>query len=269
MLHHLSHRRASSEFLFCDLPFNAPVRFKRASSSASPNSNCTSIPKVLTCTNTCTGRTFTLRLSSKQQQEIQFRFSLADQMPPKRKVIEDESSVDGSSGLSSPLSQGDLELEAKEQKPTAAKKRKIGTARTSEGNTVKKEVKEENDNEEAKLAPKRQTRKKAAVKKETAEADGDEPATVSKPAAKKRKTKEEKEAEAMPLAARTIGHKLFIGAHVSSAGGQYFFRTQLYSIDSIHHSPTTTRVFSFCSIALPRLTLPHQASKTHQAMLFT
>ncbi|KAI4729286.1 AP endonuclease [Aureobasidium sp. EXF-10728] len=36
---------------------------------------------------------------------------------------------------------------------------------------------------------------------------------------RKRKTKEEKEAEAMPLAARTLGHKLFIGAHVSAAGG--------------------------------------------------
>jgi outer membrane biosynthesis protein TonB len=218
-------------------------------------------------------------------------------MPPKRKVIEDESSVDGSSGLSSPLSQGDLELEAKEQKPTAAKKRKIGNARTSEGNTVKKEVKEEDDNEEAKLAPKRQPRKKVvvkeededgeaevkedlkpapkkqprkkkvAVKEETTEADGDEPAAVANPAAKKRKTKEEKEAEAMPLTARTIGHKLFIGAHVSSAGGQYFFRIQLYSIDSMQISPAS-RISSFRPIALPRLTLPHQASKTHQAMLY-
>lgn len=37
---------------------------------------------------------------------------------------------------------------------------------------------------------------------------------------RKRKTKEEKEAEAMPLAARTAGHKLFIGAHVSASGGE-------------------------------------------------
>ena len=36
---------------------------------------------------------------------------------------------------------------------------------------------------------------------------------------RKRKTKEEKEAAAMPLATRTIGHKLYIGAHVSGAGG--------------------------------------------------
>ena len=38
----------------------------------------------------------------------------------------------------------------------------------------------------------------------------------------KRMTKEEKAAAAMPLATRTVGHKLFIGAHVSGAGGQYF-----------------------------------------------
>ena len=36
---------------------------------------------------------------------------------------------------------------------------------------------------------------------------------------RKRKTKEEKEAEAMPIAARSIGAKLFVGAHVSAAGG--------------------------------------------------
>ncbi|KAH0366979.1 AP endonuclease, partial [Aureobasidium melanogenum] len=51
---------------------------------------------------------------------------------------------------------------------------------------------------------------------ETTTADGQEAKTK---VVRKRKTKEEKEAEAMPLAARTIGHKLFIGAHVSAAGG--------------------------------------------------
>jgi AP endonuclease-1 len=204
-------------------------------------------------------------------------------MPPKRKVVEEDSSVDGSSGLSSPLSQGDLELEAEESKPAAAKKRKVGVAekavaptsgklaRTSKGRTVKKEVKDEDEDEEdvkptpkrqprkkvavkeedeeveaeaigdLKPAPKKQPRKKAAVKKETAEADGDD-TSIAKPAKAKRKTKEEKEAEAMPLAARTIGHKLFIGAHVSSAGGQYFFRIQLYSI--MHDSPKTRILLS-------------------------
>jgi AP endonuclease-1 len=36
---------------------------------------------------------------------------------------------------------------------------------------------------------------------------------------RKRKTKEEKEAEAMPLAARTTGLKMYVGAHVSIAKG--------------------------------------------------
>jgi AP endonuclease 1 len=42
---------------------------------------------------------------------------------------------------------------------------------------------------------------------------------IAKKTRRKRKTKEEKEAEAMPLAARTVGSKLFVGAHVSIAGG--------------------------------------------------
>jgi AP endonuclease-1 len=166
-------------------------------------------------------------------------------MPPrKRKVVEEESSVDGSSGLSSPLSHEDLDLGAEDQKSTAAKKRRVGesgdlvagkTAWPSRGKTIKKEVKDEEDEDEVKPAPKK-PRKKFEVKKEASKVDGDKTApaaAVAKQAKTKRKTKEEKEAEAMPLAARTIGHKLFIGAHVSSAGGQYFFRIQLCSIDSI------------------------------------
>jgi AP endonuclease-1 len=189
-------------------------------------------------------------------------------MPPKRKVIE-ESSVDGSSGLSSPLSH-DLDQTSEEQKPTAAKKRRV--AQASKGNTIKTENKEEKEEAEVKPAPTRQTRKRVAVKAEEEEggaeepedlkpapkkqprkkvavkeeatgADGDDTA-IAKPTKTKRKTKEEKEAEAMPLAARTIGHKLFIGAHVSSAGGQYFFRIQLYSIDSMHKNHTETQLLT-------------------------
>lgn len=68
---------------------------------------------------------------------------------------------------------------------------------------------------------------KAKVEKEaTIESAGVDSDTVAdasqptdKPKRKPRKTKEEKEAEAMPLAARTVGSKLYIGAHVSAAGG--------------------------------------------------
>lgn len=222
-------------------------------------------------------------------------------MPPrKRKVIEDESSADGSSGLSSPLSQGDLDLEAEEQKPAAAKKRRVvkdgpvaaKTARVSRGSAIKKQVKEDEDEDEevkptpkgqpqkkaaikaneeegeadepedSKPAPKKQPRKKA-VKQEATEEDGDNTATA-KPAKKKRKTKEEKEAEAMPLAARTIGHKLFIGAHVSSAGGQYFFRIQLNTVHHTQHLHNHLFLSPCQSSSFPRLTPPRQAYKMHQ-----
>jgi len=48
-----------------------------------------------------------------------------------------------------------------------------------------------------------------------------EAAEAPPPTKKKRKSKAEKEAEKImyPLAARTVGHSLYIGAHVSSAGG--------------------------------------------------
>ncbi len=54
------------------------------------------------------------------------------------------------------------------------------------------------------------------VEEEAVEADSDAP----KKPKRKRKTKEEKEAEAMPLAARTAGLRMYIGAHVSSAKGE-------------------------------------------------
>jgi len=185
------------------------------------------------------------------------------QMPPrKRKVVEEESSADNSSGLS-PLPEQDLESE--EPKTTTAKRRKISEsggvapasgeiASASPGSAIKEDVKEEDEhrdgdgeaeaNEQLKHTPKRQPRKKVEVKKEATKADADDAAAVAKPATKKRKTKEEKEAEAMPLAARTIGHKLLVGAHVSSAGGQYFFRIQLYSVDSMCRDPAEIHIKS-------------------------
>lgn len=42
---------------------------------------------------------------------------------------------------------------------------------------------------------------------------------VIKTTKKRRKTKEEKVAENMPLAPRTIGSKVVVGAHVSASGG--------------------------------------------------
>lgn len=83
------------------------------------------------------------------------------------------------------------------------------------------EVKDKPANEKA-----TKTRKKRVVKNEAVKGEADEDISDGKPAKavkKKRKTKEQKAAEAMPLAARTTATKLFIGAHVSASGGMYRF----------------------------------------------
>jgi AP endonuclease-1 len=95
---------------------------------------------------------------------------------------------------------------------------------TSKKTTRKRKVQVEDDQDNEVPAPAKRSRKRILkVEEEEQEvvglASADE--VVEKKVKKKRKTKEEKAAEAMPIASRSIGHKLFIGAHVSSAGGQY------------------------------------------------
>jgi AP endonuclease-1 len=98
---------------------------------------------------------------------------------------------------------------------------------------VYQELEDDDDEPEAPAAPvKRPRQSKVAnvdqlispppkkANKSTKPVEDTEETEAAKPkVVRKRKTKEEKEAEAMPLAARTVGHKLFIGAHVSAAGG--------------------------------------------------
>jgi AP endonuclease-1 len=88
--------------------------------------------------------------------------------------------------------------------------------------SVKKEVTEETEIDSGIAVGK----KESAVKTEGGDIDVKSEAEAAstikaKPARKARKTKEEKEAEAMPLAPRTSGLKMFVGAHVSAAKGQY------------------------------------------------
>lgn len=105
---------------------------------------------------------------------------------------------------------------------TSPKKRKI-----------KKEVDATDiDNKKSVAADSTQSPKKAKVKRK---AESDEEANQeldSKKLKKKRKTKEEKEAEAMPLAARTsiqsLKKSIYIGAHVSGAGGKHLCLTHQY-----------------------------------------
>ncbi|KAK1090592.1 DNA-(apurinic or apyrimidinic site) lyase, partial [Friedmanniomyces endolithicus] len=88
---------------------------------------------------------------------------------------------------------------------------------------VKRKVKEEVEvdavTEDRKVAPKK-SRPRKQQKEVEAQVDESEE-IVERNVKVKRKSKAEKERELteMPLATRTVGHKLLIGAHVSAAGG--------------------------------------------------
>jgi AP endonuclease 1 len=141
---------------------------------------------------------------------------------------------------------GDAKLEAA---VGAGRKRRVEEAvegtpkRQRRATTAKQSYKEEEDEEEVvKPSPRKdrnprktasarvksevestadtkQSPQKAIVVKEEEEAEQPSTAKGKTAVKRQRKTKEEKDAEAMPLAARTVGSKLFLGAHVSAAGG--------------------------------------------------
>lgn len=106
-----------------------------------------------------------------------------------------------------------------------AKKRRGKQAGKVESEEVDERVEGPSANVEKPTSKKKQTRKKE-IKEEAQEFD-DDGDPVEKNVKKKRKSKAEKEAELveMPLAPRTAGHKLRIGAHVSAAGGQSRIRS--------------------------------------------
>ena len=80
---------------------------------------------------------------------------------------------------------------------------------------------EEEDDDDVKVqsTPKKTRKRKAVNQEKEADKVSTEPTPKKAKGKGKRKTKEEKAAEAMPLAARTIGLRMFIGAHVSGAKG--------------------------------------------------
>ena len=164
---------------------------------------------------------------------------------PKRRVVREVSAAD--SELSPPplglLEPQESVAGAKsdiEQEPARpSKRRKIGVAPSAAKTTssrVRGKVSEQDSkgpireapNDKGgedglpatKASPKVQRKRKAAVKSEDAK-DADEDTRLPTKAKQKRKSKAEKEAElvTMPLAARTIAHRLYIGAHVSASGG--------------------------------------------------
>lgn len=94
--------------------------------------------------------------------------------------------------------------------------------RTQVTSSVKKEAIEEADTTSSITAVKEESTVKTEGGDIKVKTEVEAASTVqTKPARKGRKTKEEKEAEAMPLAPRTQGLKMFVGAHVSAAKGEY------------------------------------------------
>ena len=102
------------------------------------------------------------------------------------------------------LSEGELSLET----PKGSRKKAKAAIKAQE--------------EKPELSPEKPRRSRKGEKAETEVQDETQEVDDSpKKPKKKRKTKEEKEAEAMPLAVRTTGLKVYIGAHVSSAKGLF------------------------------------------------
>ena len=153
------------------------------------------------------------------------------QLKPKRKTHTKAEEADAEATESTPKRTkrkvSELEEEEEVDKKTSQPKTKRKT-RTKKEETVLDEkastttlqktnkIKQEESAQDSEGATTK-TKRKSKVKVEEEELD--ENGESVKKTKRKRKTKEEKEAEAMPLAARSNGLRMFIGAHVSSAKG--------------------------------------------------
>ncbi|KAK5734654.1 DNA-(apurinic or apyrimidinic site) lyase [Elasticomyces elasticus] len=93
---------------------------------------------------------------------------------------------------------------------------------------VKIEVVEEAQGEQTKEATPKKSRARKVKDEDEVDENG-EPIEKKPKAKRKSKADKERELVEMPLAARTIGHKLLIGAHVSAAGG-----VQQSILNSVH-----------------------------------
>ncbi|QDS78135.1 hypothetical protein FKW77_004544 [Venturia effusa] len=108
-----------------------------------------------------------------------------------------------------------LEKEPAVRTGPKSKKIKVTTSVKKEKEEARINGSESQGGESPQEIIKSKSKAKRVVKKEKAGEDG----TVETKVVRKKKTKEEKEAEAMPLLARTIGSTIVVGAHISSAGG--------------------------------------------------
>lgn len=112
---------------------------------------------------------------------------------------------------------GDSPRKTKRKRVIETQEAKVEGSGTSSKKTKRGVAEVEEEAVDGEPTPKKAQRKKKLKQEEVEEEEEEEGRKKIK---RKRKTKEEKEAEAMPLASRTNGLQMFIGAHVSCAKGQ-------------------------------------------------
>lgn len=195
-------------------------------------------------------------------------------MPPKRKAVkqlkredselspppedlEDAKSVTARAAVdgSSPGKKRKIKKEAVEEEEREETPKKPARKRASKAKVETEEAGEANADVGADETPKSKVKRKA-VKKEVKTEDEGEDGDV-KTVKKKRQSKAEKEANLImnPLAARTVGHKLFIGAHVSASGGQSCtFRIPMHMLNvdrssQCHHEQCSHRRKCICLVS--------------------
>lgn len=118
------------------------------------------------------------------------------------------------------------ESEIKPPSPATSKGAKRSTKIKVKEETVISKIEDLDDTVQAPTRVKRKNKKTAKEEgsdinggEKGAEDHSKEDTETPNKVKRKRKTKEEKEAEAMPIAARTTGLRMFVGAHVSGAKG--------------------------------------------------
>lgn len=165
---------------------------------------------------------------------------------PKRKVRPQDEESDLSappSDIESPLQDAlpttprkKVKREVTEKQPPASngrsKKKQPSETKSLKVSSNHKSKEEKADTPAGKLKKKQSSKPKPSKStddehsKQNGEVKVEEDFSAEVKPTRKRKTKEEKEAEAMPLAARTATQKLFIGAHVSASGGESYFQNR-------------------------------------------
>lgn len=136
------------------------------------------------------------------------------------------------------------EGQVNEVSPIKIKRKRKGQGERETQDEVKEPLTDEG-------TPKTTKRKRQAKQEKAEDEEEDEVGEEVSPkkVKRKRKTKEEKEAEAMPIAARTVSLRMYVGAHVSSAKGLSWPQSYVENLILRRHniSRSTQRGHQLCS----------------------